>query len=91
MLRTIRNLFFSFGQRGRERRTAMVALLRTRPLTGLAIREALGCSVGTLYPDLRRLEREGKIRSWWGSEQPPRAGGYWRRYYYAPDTTTTPS
>lgn len=38
---------------------------------------ALDLKEGTLYPSLRRLEAEGFIESYWGTE----AGGPRRRYY----------
>jgi DNA-binding PadR family transcriptional regulator len=66
----------------------MIALLK-RELYGLQIVKAIdeaSCgkrclSVGSLYPTLHRMEKNGLIGSFWGDEKSEERGGARRRYY----------
>jgi PadR family transcriptional regulator len=49
---------------------------------GFSVMEATGLPSGTVYPALRRLEREGLIRSQWESQGAADAGQRPPRKYY---------
>lgn len=57
------------------------------PLYGLAIAGLIekhggqSLSIGTLYPTLRRMERDGLLSGAWGEDEPTGLGGARRRYY----------
>lgn len=44
--------------------------------------ELRGLSIGSLYFELFRCEREGLLRSEWGTDRPPERGFRRRRYYF---------
>jgi len=49
---------------------------------GFDIVDVTGCATGTIYPALRRLERDGYVRSRWEPEKTAaREGRPARRYY----------
>lgn len=49
---------------------------------GFSVMETTGLPSGTVYPALRRLEREGLIRSQWESQKAADAGQRPARKYY---------
>lgn len=74
-------------------KSKIVCLLKLHPnqwMYGLEIMEHTGLSLGSIYPQLMRLEKEGVVESCWEDEgdTPPSStktvqarAGYRRRYY----------
>jgi DNA-binding PadR family transcriptional regulator len=64
--------------------TAAIILqaLQAGHVYGFSVMEATGLPSGTVYPALRRLERDGLIRSQWESESIADAGQRPARKYY---------
>ncbi len=65
----------------------ILSALRFRRRYGLEILEAIEQSGGkqigfnSLYPNLKKLERKGFVRSEWGDERPEKHTGARRKYY----------
>lgn len=49
---------------------------------GFEVMDLTGLPSGTVYPALRRMEKNGWIRSWWEARQPAHREGRPRRKYY---------
>lgn len=67
--------------RRQAREALILGALRERPrgVYGLELSRVTGLGPGLLYPDLARLEAEGRVCAWWG--EAPADGGPRRRYY----------
>ena len=72
----------------------ILSALRFRNRYGLEIMEAVeksgGKSIGfnSLYPNLKKLEKKGFVKSEWGSEAPEKHTGARRKYYQITGTGT---
>lgn len=64
-----------------DKETLILAALEERPKYGLELCDETGLSFGFLYPVLHRLERAGKIESYWDEQRRPERGGARRKYY----------
>ena len=80
-------LLITFFSRRELKAQILVVLRRYGEMPGLqitiTIKHNFGYApgFGSLYPVLRRLERDGLITSRWGEEQPEERGGARRKYY----------
>jgi len=70
MLKALARAIRAYSTAGRE--ANILAALRGRTLSGAQLYVETGLSLGTLYPALARMERDGKVRSWWTSGTPRR-------------------
>ena len=72
----------------------ILAALRFRDRYGLEIMQAIEKSGGksirfnSLYPNLKKLEKKGFVKSKWGSEAPEQHTGARRKYYQITGTGT---
>jgi hypothetical protein len=69
----------SLYRRRMRRLEAILAVLATMPggANTSVIADAVGCSVPSLYPDLARLEQDGRVASDWVDGPFPRRRRYW--------------
>ena len=72
----------------------ILSALRFRKRYGLEIMEAIENSGGkqigfnSLYPNLKKLEKKGFVKSEWGNEAPEKHTGARRKYYQITGTGT---
>ena len=79
-----------FARRRIRNETLVIKVLSAREeMTGGEIAKATGLWVGSLYPALMRMERNGRITSRWETGTPRPDGSARRRFYALPERSAS--